>query len=362
METREEAKNDLLILNKRQRFIIFAFFLSSNNSDAMMHLKCYNQHNRKYYIQLIIPSLIIFLLHVNLSHQAVAVAEKNEEKITSDLITWIKSKGGKINSKLEISSKKTTTSNISIIAAKDIPSQALLFKIPHSIILSGGVPKIGDKVSFITDNESTSEVLEYGTVIAAHDDKYDIKLDDEDNEVEYDVLSKYVSKYTGRGMECDTVKNLIQEKELGGESEYAPYINYLFSRDVTLPSSWSDEGKELFSNILGEYLPPSLPFIWNYTRICKGTDDNNKAGWIQVQYSKDDLLIPIYDMIPHANGHHTNADVAKFHYKTDVVIRASRNIKQGEQIYISKNLCKECYLEDDYGTAECKLIFLFVSF
>ena len=51
---------------------------------------------------------------------------------------------------------------------------------------------------------------------------------------------------SGEQLECELVFYLAEQLELRDESEYAPYVNYLFATQPPdqLPSFWSDEGKE----------------------------------------------------------------------------------------------------------------------
>lgn len=76
---------------------------------------------------------------------------------------------------------------------------------------------------------------------------------------------------------CDTTENLIKEFKLKDQSDFAPYVSYLFSKDsVPLPSTWSKLGKKLIEKIRGEELPPNDLTSVNYTQVCGGKADPQK--------------------------------------------------------------------------------------
>mmetsp|Transcript_30696 Transcript_30696/g.71919 ORF Transcript_30696/g.71919 Transcript_30696/m.71919 type:complete len:410 (-) Transcript_30696:32-1261(-) len=171
------------------------------------------------------------------------------------------------------------------------------------------------------------------------------------------------------GMECGTVHNLIEQFELKDESKYAPYVNYLLDTQPPgqLPSAWSEAGKRLFNLALvggddkdGEYvaLPPDAPTTWVNTfwhGTCKGGKDplHEHASLLVVQRNWDDLLIPLFDMMNHRNGHWYNTISNEVHGGEPVVIKARRDIKAGEELYNSYNMCSDCYGRmTDYGTPE----------
>jgi hypothetical protein len=91
------------------------------------------------------------------------------------------------------------------------------------------------------------------------------------------IKSKYESE-EGQ-MCCGTVQAVLKEMELGNESEYYPYSEYLNQQDpYALPSAWSQAGKDLLYEIVGrpygndprtvdfDCIPPEEPIEWYVLR------------------------------------------------------------------------------------------------
>ena len=106
------------------------------------------------------------------------------------------------------------------------------------------------------------------------------------------------SKDTGH--RCDTVKMLLEEAKKGKNSDYFPYIDYLFgdsSKRGILPSSWSEPGQQLLHFVIGNTL---FPAGFNYHRIedfCPEIAENpsqleQDAYLFVVSRSWDDVMIP----------------------------------------------------------------------
>jgi spermidine synthase/uncharacterized protein YrzB (UPF0473 family) len=167
-------------------------------------------------------------------------------------------------------------------------------------------------------------------------------------------------------MGCTTVRFLANEIRLKDESKYAPYINYLLDTQPPgqLPSAWSKPGKELLSRILGddddtkEQFPPADPVTWiedEWYGTCDGAKDpiDEYAALIIVQRSWDEILIPVFDMMSHRNGHWLNTDSNEVHGDHPIEVVALRDIKAGEEIYTSYNMCRDCGNRvTSYGTPE----------
>ena len=116
-------------------------------------------------------------------------------------------------------------------------------------------------------------------------------------------------------------------------------------------------------------LPPYDTFSWGYEQgncILKkdsqdGTEERrggtrdvdmsnddeyniyNIATMIQVQRGWDDVIIPVFDMLSHRNGEqYLNTKNTPVHWSENVTVKSSRMILQGEEIYTSYNLCRDC--------------------
>ena len=286
----------------------------------------------------IIP-FVALQLHALFASQAYAAT--NIQKATSGgedkmkyhadaLISWLKESKGVWNPSIEMrrADPSDPTSRFGMFANKDIVEGAILIHIPQSMLL-----------------DSREE--------------------------------------NPKGMECGTVHNLIEQFGLKDESKYAPYVNYLLDTQPPgqLPSAWSEAGKRLFNLALvggddkdGEQaalppgaptnwvtpvtLPPGAPTTWVDTfwhGTCKGSKDplHEHASLLVVQRNWDDLLIPLFDMMNHRNGHWYNTISNEVHGGEPVVIKARRDIKAGEELYNSYNMCSDCYGRmTDYGTPE----------
>ena len=163
---------------------------------------------------------------------------------------------------------------------------------------------------------------------------------------------------------CGTVEALAREMKLGVNSEFAPYVQYLNAQpDGQLPSAWEKPAQDLFREIVGgssvknTEIPPAEPtewLEWDWYKNCEGDRADKlaaKAALLVVQRSDDAYMIPAYDMYNHRNGKRwlntKTTTTAGEHHLT----RAHRDIKAGEQIYISYNHCAECQgRATEYGT------------
>jgi hypothetical protein len=157
---------------------------------------------------------------------------------------------------------------------------------------------------------------------------------------------------------CGLVHRLAHELERGnGSGDYAPYMLYLSQKQL-IPSGFSDFGRELMLDLLGddEDLPPPEPIGWmdEWVSDCQGdpTDDFARmAAMLFLQQQYDDMMVPVYDFYKHRNGPYTNTYVSIDH-KYGLQVYASRDIQQGEQLHQTYNQCKECGDDfENYGTA-----------
>jgi len=158
----------------------------------------------------------------------------------------------------------------------------------------------------------------------------------------------------GTGVYCDTVKMLLEEVEKGKDSEYFPYIDYLFGDDTRrgrVPSAWSEDGQELLRMVIGDSLFPTSIDHHSIQNHCPDiTDDPSQleedAYLFMVSRSWDDIMIPVYDMIYHRNGKWRNVEATSAHVGEDIKVFAYRDIAAGEQLYISYSECDD---EDCHG-------------
>lgn len=159
---------------------------------------------------------------------------------------------------------------------------------------------------------------------------------------------------------CGTADFIAKQMKLGEKSFYAPYVKYLLaSPPVDMPSTWSSNGKKLFSLMLDHgRIPPHRQADW----VDDWKEDCNKIGEVDplelqaamqlVTRGDDDTLTAVYDMYNHRNGRFFNAhSYLEYNDKHEVV--AARTIEKGEQIYISYNQCGNCYNRHfTFGTPE----------
>lgn len=166
---------------------------------------------------------------------------------------------------------------------------------------------------------------------------------------------------------CTTTRNLHREMLLGDESKYAPFVNYLKDQPQgQLPSAWSKESLDLLFKVTGgelyddsQIIPPSGPAGWlvdEWVKECNGGDDpyEQHVFLLVIQRGWDDIMLPIFDMINHRNGHWFNTKSNSVRDNgVDIEIKAKRPIKNGEEIYSSYNECEDCGgRATGYGTPE----------
>lgn len=145
----------------------------------------------------------------------------------------------------------------------------------------------------------------------------------------------------GSGDICDTTRNLMKQRKLSDESEFAAYVNYIFDgkHKGHLPSSWSDAGKELIHTVVGRELPPDHLTDISFEEHCGGTGDEaeEEAYHLVTRRSWDDKMLPVFDMCNHRNKKWKNVDSNNAHEGEDITVYATRDIKAGEQLYLSYN-------------------------
>lgn len=236
------------------------------------------------------------------------------------MVDWLRSRGGSFSSKLEIrrTNPADPTSHFAMFSSEDIRPREVLIQVPRDLLISP------------------------------------------DEEVEEKSQ-----------LQCETINILLIEMRKvmdGKESAHGPYVKYLLSQPMgQLPSTWSQSGKDLLTDILGQseeddeistILPPHSPVGWlenDWVEDCKGSSDpfEMNAAALLLMRSWDDLLIPVFDYMSHRNGKWLNTDSSSVHENTPVKVFASRMIEAGEEIYTSYNMCRDCGgRATSYGTPE----------
>ncbi|CAJ1932661.1 unnamed protein product [Cylindrotheca closterium] len=254
-------------------------------------------------------------------------SERNAEAYLIDIVEWVSShKDGFVNQKAELRLLNLDDDDddneplLGIFAKAEIAKDEVITQIPWEMIVKGGARSL-----LLGDSSSSS--------------------------------SSSSSSF------CNLVQTLANELKLGKRSKYAPYVLHLRSlRNGQIPSAWSVEGKYLLTQILGgddQQLPPgSITQILEeeWYAACGGDRTDavmTKAAELVIQREDQGFMVPLYDLVEHRNGHHTNTKtrVKEGIYHQTV---ASRTIKAGEQLYKSHDLCEGCNeeaIEQGYGTA-----------
>ncbi|KAL7572557.1 hypothetical protein ACA910_000377 [Epithemia clementina (nom. ined.)] len=154
---------------------------------------------------------------------------------------------------------------------------------------------------------------------------------------------------------CRTAKLLVEEYQAGNrESSFWPYVEYVFDffPHDHLPAAWSPNGKALVQNIVGVNLldPEDFGDFRKCSGLYKSGKDYDKnynrlldaARRIVDARGWNEVLVPVFDMGNHRNGHWHNMDQlhdSRTHDDFEVVAR--RDIEPGEQLFLSYNECPD---------------------
>ena len=143
---------------------------------------------------------------------------------------------------------------------------------------------------------------------------------------------------------CDaTVTLLLELMEKGNSSNFAPYLNFLYSSEEnpSIPSTWSSAGKSLLKTIQGPLIPQDIA-DYSFVEDCLDGDEKihedqillfETAYAIALTRNTGEKFIPILDMFNHR--YHANI-VAKFVHDSQLfVLVAKRNIEQGEELFMN---------------------------
>jgi hypothetical protein len=159
----------------------------------------------------------------------------------------------------------------------------------------------------------------------------------------------------GTDEECITIVNMMKEYEKGPDSDFYPYIRYLFDRHEggtstgLLPSTWSEPAKTLLKTMVGSQLYPQKIDRGqrNVLKTCKKfidpqmvqTLDKDTAQRWQDAYifwlsrSWSDKMVPLLDMINHRNGKWLNVESTTVHTGKDIRVYSLRDMVKGEQLW-----------------------------
>jgi hypothetical protein len=244
-----------------------------------------------------------------------------------EIIDWVRNQGGYFNPKLVIRRADPTdsTSYLGVFATQYILPGEGLMTVPASCF------------------------------VKSSDD------DDEDATLLYDHNDNV----------CELTQVLINELNMGVESKFAPYVQYLLGQERGhIPATWTDDGKKLMIDIGGNQDKTVREMTsWikaNFEKedcVEPGNAFAQQALALVAQRGWDRVLIPLYDMINHTNDlSKINADNTSVYGKEGITVWASRAIQAGEEIAMSYDECTDCQnIPEEWGTPEILRDFGFVE-
>jgi hypothetical protein len=244
------------------------------------------------------------LLHKKNDANGTSISNSPETNVVlqQGVVDWIRKEGGYFNPKQEF--RPASLHHFGVFASQDIPKGEMLVSVPWKCILTADT-----------------------------------------DELDNDIY-------------CDSTHYIIEEMNKGNDSFYAPYLEYLQAAPpVHFASTFSKQGKRLFKQILGNALPPKRATAWvskYWKKECEGSLDPNhvQVAMQLISRGDDDTLTPLYDMYNHRNGDWLNTECRHKRNK-DHAMYASRDIKAGEEIFLSYNQCAHCRNRKfTYGTPE----------
>jgi hypothetical protein len=258
-------------------------------------------------------TFVLLLLAVTL-----AVAEEQEdEKLANALVDWIRNEGGYFSPSLKIGRLHDDPLNpLGLFASQDIEPHESLLIVPHSTFIS-----LWDE--------------------AAEDD------DDDDSD------EAYVQNV------CRLAQKLDVELKIGNDSDYKPFVEYIQNqKQGQIPATWSEEGKQA----LGQVLPEDSDVIDWTKRYFADCNVDEAVLALTVQRGYDTALIPVWDLVNHRNGNALNTENDPMYSNDALQVRASKNIRKGEEIFATYNECVDCRETSWYwGTPEILRDFGFVE-
>ena len=252
-----------------------------------------------------------------------AQGDINTATVIGDMIEWVRSKGGSFNRKIEIRrmNQQDDNSPYGIYAKEDIAAKENLFHIPESCYIT------------MTDEFRPMEK-------------------DEDETIFY---YKNI---------CLLTHKLLTEMNLGEQSTHGPYIRYLKTQKPgQIPAMWSKEGKDVLRKVIypGSNVVDWIDEHFKQTGCVNNTSEEHIVELV-LQRGYDVSLIPIWDMVNHDNGRF-NTEYDSMHSEGGTKIRTTKDIRAGEEIYATYDLCPDCRepLQWYLGTPEILRDFGFVE-
>lgn len=278
--------------------------------------KDYLSSQRKTMKQSHFPLVLIFSLLFAVVSIVVAAQENDDVKLANAIVDWVRREGGYFSHKLKIGRLNDDPSNpLGVFCSQDIQAKERLLEVPHSCFIS-----LWDEAESVED-------------------------DDEDEAFYHNV--------------CHLAQKLALELKLGKDSYYEPFIEYVkHQRQGQIPATWSDEGKQ----VLGQVLFKGSDVVdWMKLHF----DDCNVEDHVlalTVQRGYDTALIPVWDLFNHRNGDGLNTENDPMYDHDALKVRASRDLKKGEEVFATYNECEDCIDTRWYwGTPEILRDFGFVE-
>mmetsp|Transcript_5770 Transcript_5770/g.13596 ORF Transcript_5770/g.13596 Transcript_5770/m.13596 type:complete len:413 (-) Transcript_5770:2800-4038(-) len=168
---------------------------------------------------------------------------------------------------------------------------------------------------------------------------------------------------------CELAWLLKKEYDLGAESDFEPYINYIKTQSKRqIPVMWSDKGKKLLEKVQVDIDMRDLNadeddgshfhnwiHQWYGEENCLHDDETDQVldEWFLAmaqQRGYDYTLIPIYDMLNHDSGN-VNTITRPSIYNTDGFgVYALRDMEAGEELFYDYYDCPDCKRCETCGT------------
>ncbi|CAJ1955509.1 unnamed protein product [Cylindrotheca closterium] len=160
---------------------------------------------------------------------------------------------------------------------------------------------------------------------------------------------------------CELAWTLKREYELGEDSNYAPYIEYIETQSKhQIPAMWTDVGKHLITKVQGDlsmmdFDTESISGIhmhdWiddyfggEFCLIDTESGEEMEEWYVAMatQRGYDYCLIPVYDMLNHHNGIVNSITRPSIYDKDGFGVYALQDLNAGEELLYSYHNCPDC--------------------